>query len=71
MYIVLIGKLPILNTSNFHSNTKDAINDTVKKCIGVIKSVTDPMFKKSVTSTTPTKGTSKLKEPYVFKECHK
>ena len=64
----LIGKLPILNTLNFHSNTKDAINDTVIKCIDVINSVTDPMFKKSVTSTTPTKGTSKLKEPYVSKD---
>ena len=29
------------------------------------------MYLKTVTSTTPTKGTSKLKEPYVSKDCHK
>ena len=29
------------------------------------------MCLKTVTRTTPTKGTSKLKEPYVSKDCHK
>ena len=29
------------------------------------------MYLKTVTSTTPTKVTSKLKEPYVSKDCHR
>ena len=29
------------------------------------------MYLKTVTRTTPTKGTSKLKEPYISKDCHK
>ena len=60
-----------MNTLNFHSNTKDAINDTVIKFIDVINGVTEPMFKKVVTRATLTKGTSKLKEPYASKDCHK
>jgi len=46
-----------LNTLHFHSNTKDDINDTVVKFVDLMNSVTDPMFKKTVTSTTPAKGT--------------
>ena len=60
----MIGNLPILNALNFHSNTKDDVNDKEIKFIDVINSVTEPIFKKTVTGTTQTK----LKEPYVSKD---
>ena len=53
-----------MNALNFHSNTKDDVNDKEIKFIDVINSVTYPIFKKTVTGTTETQ----LKEPYVSKD---